>query len=192
MPESGRIHVVGLMMRRTVDRATMRVRRLWVVGLLLAVLAHAGVAVAQDALLLQPQGLDSVGIHALRQIDSALTGEGVRFGVLSRSVTYKDAEPQNDYQPNVGHACFQTARLRSYDRGLLSPGVSPHSTAVCSILFGEDAAATTPFLGPFFYQGVVPAAEGHIYEYCHFGEQYLFTQNAPPASMSAPRVRTTH
>ncbi len=183
MPENGSFHVVGLMMRKAVDQATMRVRRLWVVGLLVAVLAHAGVAVAQDALLFQPQGLDSVGIHTLRQIDPALTGEGVRVGVLSRSVTYKDAEPQNDYQPNVGHACFQAAGLRFHDRGLLAPGISPHSTAVCSILFGEDPTATTPFLGPFFYQGVVPSAEGHIYEYCHFGEQYLFTQSVPPVDV---------
>jgi len=183
VPKAGSSHIVGSVMRRTVDEASIRARRLWVVGLLAGVLGIAGVAGAQETLLLQPQGLDSVGIYALRQIDPTLTGDGVRFGVLSRSVTYKDAEPQNDYQPNVGHACFQTARLRSYDRGLLTPGVSPHSTAVCSILFGEDAAATTPFLGPFFYQGVVPAAEGHIYEYCHFGEQYLFTQNAPPVDV---------
>lgn len=179
MPKAGSSHIVGSVMRRTVDEASIRARRLWVVGLLAGVLGYAGVAGAQEALLLQPQGLDSVGIYALRQIDPTLTGDGVRFGVLSRSVTYKDAEPQNDYQPNVKHACFQGARLRSYDEGVLAPGVSPHSTAICSILFGEDAAATTPFLGPFFYQGVVPAAEGHIYEYFHFGERYLFTQTAP-------------
>jgi len=179
VPESGPSHILGLVMRRAADDTTIVVRRLWVVGLLVGVLACAGVAGAQDALLLQPQGLDYIGIYALRQIDPALTGDGVRFGVLSRSVSYKDGEPQNDYQPNVKHACFQTARLRSYDKGLLAPGVSAHSTAICSILFGEDAAAATPFLGSFFYQGVVPAAEGHIYEYFHFGEQYLFEQNAP-------------
>ncbi len=179
MPESGPSHILGLVMRRTADDATIVVRRLWVVGLLVGVLICAGVAGAQEASLLQPQGLDYVGIYALRQIDPALTGDGVRFGVLSRSVSYKDGEPQNDYQPNLKHACFQTARLRSYDKGLLAPGVSAHSTAICSILFGEDAAAATPFLGSFFYQGVVPAAEGHIYEYFHFGEQYLFEQNTP-------------
>lgn len=166
-------------MRRMVERAAILVRRLWVVGLLIGVLAGAEAAHAQDVSLLQPQGLDYVGIYALRQVDPTLTGEGVRFGVLSRSVTYLDREPQNDYQPNLKHACFQGAKLRSYDKGLTAPGVSLHSTAICSILFGEDAEATAPFLGPFFYQGIVPAAEGHVYEYFYFGEQHLFTQTAP-------------
>ncbi len=183
MRESGPSHVRGLVMRRAVDRTAILVRRLWVVGLLVGALASAGTAQAQDTSLLQPQGLDYVGIYALRQIDPALTGEGVRFGVLCRSVTYKDGEPQNDYQPNVRHACFESAKVRSYDKGLLAPGISPHSTAVCSILFGEDAEAMTPFLGPFFYQGVVPAAEGHVYEYFYFGEQHLFTQTAPPVDV---------
>ncbi len=166
-------------MRKTVERAAILVRRLWVVGLLVTVLTGTEAAMAQDPSLLQPQGLDYVGIYALRQLDPALTGEGVRFGVLCRSVTYQDGEPQNDYQPNLKHACFQTAKVRSYDKGLMAPGVSSHSTAICSILFGEDAEASTPFLGPFFYQGVVPAAEGHVYEYFYFGEQHLFTQTAP-------------
>lgn len=177
--ESGPNHVRGFVMRRAVEQAAIQVRRLWVVGLLVGGLASLGMAQSQDTSLLQPQGLDYVGIYALRQSDPALTGEGVRIGVLCRSVTYKDGEPQNDYQPNVRHACFQAARIRSYDKGLLAPGVSPHSTAVCSILFGEDAEATTSFLGPFLYQGVVPAAEGHVYEYFYFGEQHLFTQTAP-------------
>ena len=166
-------------MRRTVETAAILVRRLWVVGLVLGVLANAGVARAQDASLLQPQGLDYVGIYALRRIDPTLTGEGVRLGVICTSVTYEDKEPQNDYQPNLKHACFQDAAVRSYDRGLVAPGISAHSTAICSILFGEDAEATTPYLGPFFYQGVVPAAEGQVFECVYFGEQYMFTQAVP-------------
>ena len=90
MRESGPNHVLGLVMRRTVEQAAILVRRLWVVGLLVGALASTGMAQAQDTSLLQPQGLDYVGIYALRQIDPALTGEGVGFGVLCRGVTYKD------------------------------------------------------------------------------------------------------
>ncbi len=166
-------------MRRTVETAAILVRRLWVVGLLVGVLAGADTASAQDSSALQPQGLDYVGVYALRQIDPDLNGEGIRFGVICTSVTYDGDEPKNDYQPNLKHTCFQRATVRSYDRGTVAPGVSAHSTAICSILFGEDAEATTPFLGPFFYQGVVPAAEGDIFEFKYFGEQYMFKAAAP-------------
>ena len=38
---------------------------------------------------LQPQALDFVGVYALRTIDPNLTGEGVTFGIVSRSYTYE-------------------------------------------------------------------------------------------------------
>ena len=58
-----------------------------------------------SSLLLQPQGLSRAGIYALREVDPSLTGQGVRMGVVCRSVTYdENGEPQNDYQPNIEHA----------------------------------------------------------------------------------------
>ncbi len=43
--------------------------------------------------ILQPQGLNYAGIHELKQLDSNLTGEGVKLAVISRSITYIDGEP---------------------------------------------------------------------------------------------------
>ena len=43
---------------------------------------------AQTDKMLQPQGLDHVGIYALRQIDPSLTGAGVKFAVICRSFNY--------------------------------------------------------------------------------------------------------
>jgi hypothetical protein len=58
--------------------------------------------------------------------------------------------------------------LYFHDLAKLPPGISPHSTAMCSILLGEDAYAFSPQLGRFHYQGVAPAAEANIYEFWHF------------------------
>ena len=133
---------------------------------------------------LQPQALNWAGVYALRQIDPNLTGTGVRFGVLCRSLTYVDGNPQNDYQPNMKHACFGNAQLQFHGGRSLGPRESPHSTAVCSILFGNDPAGTTPYLDPFQYQGVVPAAEGDVYELWYFLTQHVHPQNAPKVDVA--------
>jgi hypothetical protein len=134
--------------------------------------AFASAASGQDGSAHQPQALERAGIYALRQADPNLTGAGVRFGVICRSSTYnEEGEPQNDYQPNVRHNCFQNARLSFYDDHSLAPGVSAHSTAICSILFGEDPKGIASELAPFLYEGAVPAAEGHIYEFWHFAKK---------------------
>ncbi len=127
----------------------------------------------------QPQALNWAGVYALRQTDPNLTGAGVHFGVLCRSLTYIDGNPQNDYQPNVKHACFRNAQLQFHGSRGLGPQESPHSTAVCSILFGSDPAGTTPYLDPFQYQGVVPAAEGDVYELWYFLTQHVYPQKTP-------------
>jgi len=101
---------------------------------------HRAVA-GQDGTL-QPRGLSHAGIYALRGIAPDLTGFGVRYAVICRSINYIDGMPQNDYQPNIGHKCFEAARFNFHDQGNPTPGISPHSTAVCSILFGEDPDAT--------------------------------------------------
>ena len=64
---------------------------------------------------LQPQGLNCTGIYALRQLDPNLTGSGVKFAIICRSITYIDGEPQNDYQPNIEHNCFKDKQLNFTD-----------------------------------------------------------------------------
>ncbi|MHC4806885.1 MAG: hypothetical protein ACYTBX_11610, partial [Planctomycetota bacterium] len=38
--------------------------------------------------MLQPRGLNHAGVYALRQINPNLTGAGVKFAIICRSVTY--------------------------------------------------------------------------------------------------------
>ena len=145
----------------------------------------AGPVQGQDSLSRQPQALDWTGIYALQQADPNLTGAGVRFGVICRSSTYdKEGEPQNDYQPNLKHSCFANAKLRFHDDRVASPGESAHSTAICSILFGEDPKGTASDLDPFLYQGVVPAGEGHVYEFWHFVKEYVNCRKMPPVDVA--------
>lgn len=143
--------------------------------LLVLLPALAGVAGAQEMPLVQPQGLNRAGIYALRDRVPDLMGEGVRFGILCRSLSRQNGEPQNDFLPNRQHACLAGAQLNA--KG--AAGISAHSTAICSILFGEDPDGLTPYLGSFLYQGATPAAEGHVFEYLDFGERYIFTQTRP-------------
>ena len=160
--------------------------RLWVVALLFGIVGAAGAARAQESPTFQPQGLERAGVYALRQLDPSLDGTSLRFGVVSRSFTYSEAdEPQNDYRPNAGHHCFQGANLRFHDDRILAAGVSPHSTAVCSILFGADAQGLAPGLNPFLYEGAIPAAEGHVYEFWHFVTQYLPAEKRPELDVVA-------
>ncbi len=165
-------------------KATILIAKLWVVALLAGPAALA--ADGQEVPLLQPQALKWAGVHALQQVDPGLTGAGVRIGVICRSATYSsDGRPQNDYQPNAGHACFQTAKLHFLDERMLPAGVSSHSTAICSILFGRDPQAVASDLAPFLYQGVVPEAEGRIYESWHFLAQYVHTQTLPEVDVAS-------
>ena len=118
--------------------------------------------------ILQPKGLEYSGIYNLKGLDPTLTGEGVKFGVVCRSFTYIDDEPQNDYRPAIEHNCFRDTNFSFYDESGLQGGISPHSTAVCSILFGEDPNAYNPLIGQFHFQGTSPQAQVEIYEFRHF------------------------
>ena len=162
-------------------------KKLFFLGLLACaggLFAYLGTVAAAEGLetskALQPQGLNHSGIYALRRLDPSLTGVGVRYGVVSRSVTYIDGQPQNDYRPSVGHNCFEGRQFGFHDDGKLRGGVSAHSTAICSILLGEDADAFYPALSGFHYQGVAPSAEADIYEFWHFVTDYVFG-HSPPA-----------
>jgi hypothetical protein len=140
--------------------------------------------------MLQPQGLNHAGIYALRQIDPNLTGDGVKFAVISRSITYIDGEPQNDYRPDISHNCFKSIQFDFHDQGQLSSGISPHSTAICSILFGEDPYAFNPNLGQFYYRGVAPAAKADVYEFWHFLVNNVFPHLPPDADVITASMGT--
>jgi hypothetical protein len=131
-----------------------------------AVLVQAHSAWGQSAL--QPQALTHAGIHALRQMDPNLTGSGVKVALLCRSMTYIEGEPQNDYRANTAHNCFKTKYLGFYDEGETVAAISSHSTAICSILVGEDPKAFDPTLGNFHYEGAAPGAQADIYEFWYF------------------------
>ncbi|MHC4733051.1 MAG: hypothetical protein ACYTDW_01145 [Planctomycetota bacterium] len=88
--------------------------------------------VAEEETTLQPKALKRTGIYALRDIDPNLTGTGVQFAVISRSITYIDDEPQNDYRPSIGHNCFKGMELSFHNQDKPLPAISPHSTAICS------------------------------------------------------------
>ena len=172
-------------MSKKSDKAAVSAPTLWGVAVLMAVCAAAAVAQSTDGLTIQPQGLSRIGIYALRQLDPNLTGEGVRVGVVCRSSTYRNGLPQNDYRPNADHTCFRKAKLHFYDDNTILAGISPHETAICSILFGEDPLGMAPDVAPFSYQGAVPAAEGHIYELQHFVANYMASQSAPAVDLLA-------
>jgi hypothetical protein len=167
-------------------RSTKKAVWLCVKAYVLALFVCAAAIAADDQVpekVLQPQGLDYAGIYALRQADPSLTGAGVRFAVVCRSITYINGEPQNDYQPDVKHQCFRQGQLNFYDQNDLPTGISPHSTAVCSILFGEDPNAFNQRLGRFYYQGAAPKADADVYEFWHFLINNVFLGLPPNADI---------
>lgn len=138
---------------------------------MVAFCANGSVAADENApsgAVLHPQSLKHAGIYTLREIDPDLTGEGVNFAVICRSFSYVGDKLQNDYRPAAEHDCLEFARLSFYDNTEPPGGTSPHATAICSILFGEDPDAFHPDLGQFMYQGAAPQAQANIYEFEHF------------------------
>lgn len=133
--------------------------------------------------ILQPQGLNYAGIYGLRQLDPNLTGSGVKFAILCRSITYIDGEPQNDYRPNIEHSCFKSNQLTFNDQPELPASTSPHATAACSILLGEDPNAYNPNLGQFHYQGAAPQAAADVYEFWRFLTNNIFPYSPPDADI---------
>ena len=161
------------------------IAQLWVVALLAGTVAAAGPAQRPDAAVRQPQALNWAGVYSLRQIDPNLTGAGVNIGVICSSLTHDEKnKPQNDYRPNVSHTCLQNAQLHFRDDRTGTPRASAHSTAMCSILFGEDPQGTASGLDPFLYEGVVPEAEGQVYEFLYFVSQHVCTQKLPAVDVT--------
>ncbi len=137
----------------------------------------------QPDIILQPQALNPTAIYTLRQIDPNLTGLGIKFAVICRSITYIDGKPQNDYRPSTEHNCFGQKQLAFRDQAELPAGVSAHSTAICSILLGDDPDAFNQQLGQFYYQGVAPQAKADVYEFWHFLTNNVFPQSPPDADI---------
>ena len=148
-----------------------------------AMLAHAEILNAAPEKIFQPQGLNATGVYALRQLDPNLTGTGIKFAVISRSITYINGEPQNDYRPSTESNCFTDKQIYFHDQANLPPGISHHTTAICSILLGEDPDAYNPQLGQFYYQGVTPQAKADVYEFWHFLTDNIFTGLPPDADI---------
>ncbi len=136
----------------------------------------------------QPQALAAVGISELKQLDPNLTGADVSVAVICRSLTYTDGQPGNDYQPDATHNCFNTSRFKFHDQNALPASVSPHSTAICSILFGRDPNATEMNLGSFDYEAAIPDANAEIYELWHFLTDSVFAQIPPDADIITAAV----
>jgi hypothetical protein len=153
-----------------------------------AVLVQAHSVWAQSAL--QPQALTHAGIHPLRQIDPNLTGSGAKIATLSRSMTYTENEPQNDYRPSTAHNCFDTKGITFHDQAEVTPGISAHCTAVCSILLGEDPDGFDPRLGQFYYQGAAPGAEVAVHELWYFLVNNVITGKAPEADILTASIGT--
>ena len=149
---------------------------------ILCLLALGSIALAEQPTL-QPQGLNYAGLYQLRQLDPNLTGAGVKFALVSRSITYIDGEPQNDYRPASDHDCFKDTQYIFHDQQLLAAGISAHSTAVCSILLGRDPNAYNEQIGGFHYEGVAPDAQANVYEFWNFLINNVFPCSAPDANV---------
>jgi hypothetical protein len=128
---------------------------------------------------LEPKALDYAGIHRLKQIEPNLTGAELNIGVVCRSITYLDGVPQNDYRPNIAHDCFKIEQFTFHDDGETPAGISEHSTAVCSILFGNEPNG----IGSFVYEGAFSKAQAHVYEFWHFLKNYVFPNTKPNADI---------
>ncbi|MCF7976137.1 MAG: S8 family serine peptidase [Phycisphaerae bacterium] len=151
----------------------------WIAGWATVLFSFSGNIFAQDVSVsaspsMQPQALKTVGVYDLRARDANLTGQGVRVGVIARSVSYEGDSVLNDYQPNLGHQVFTNSDFTLFDDGATAPGVSFHANAVCSILFGQEDQVVSDQWGTFQYQGAVPGAQAEIYELNHFLKTYAF------------------
>ncbi len=164
------------------------VKSMLIAGLMASIIAlwvcpAAGVESGEGELVLQPQLLNHAGVETLRQLDPNLRGSGVKLALVCRSITYVDDEPQGDYRPNVGHRCLEGKHFSFHDESKANVGISPHSTAICSILFGEDRNGYSDEAGSFNYEGVIPEAEADVYEFWHFAINYVLAGLPPEADI---------
>ena len=147
------------------------------------ILAVSLSAAADEFTRLQPLGLNHAGVYALRHTAPNLTGQGVNVALVCRSMTYLDETPQNDYRPDFAHRCLQNTPATFYDSGNPPAGISPHDTAIASILFGRDPNASATGLGECNYEGVAPEALAAVYQFDYFISSNVIPQIAPAAKV---------
>ncbi len=157
------------------------VKKLFVLCILgCAVLFSAQAAFAEQPIkTVHPQSLNYANVSILKRLEPDMDGSDVKFALICRSITYDNGTPQNDYRPFLSHNCFNSEQFTFHDQNEIPAGISEHSTAICSILFGADANGHTDETGDFQYRGIVPAAKAEIYEFWHFLSNNVFT-NTPP------------
>ncbi len=140
------------------------------------------------AITVQPEGFDSIGINILRQQEPNLTGQGTTVALVCRSITYIDGRPQNDYMPDLTHHCFAETNLNLYDDTEIPAGISEHSTAICSILFGKDSNYNEQSMEPFDYQGLTCDANAQVFEFWYFLKNEVFNNARPKADVISVSV----
>jgi subtilisin family serine protease len=136
----------------------------------------------------QPLALEASHIYELKKIEPTLTGKGVNIAVICRSITYTDGRPQNDYRPNASHNCFREKQFNFYENRRPPAGISSHSTAICSVLFGSDPNAFDANIGPFSYQAVAPASGAEVYEFWHFLTENVYPLFPPMAEVISASI----
>jgi len=127
----------------------------------------------------QPGAFETAGAYKIAGADPNLTGSGVNIGLVCRSDTYIGSKPQNDYRPDISHNCFRDIKINFHDNDIDNAGISNHSTAIVSILAGDDNDACFASIGKFSYEGACPDAKFDVYEFRHFLEDYVFPGGWP-------------
>jgi hypothetical protein len=136
----------------------------------------------------QPEGVDSIGINLLRQQEPNLTGRDTTVALVCRSITYIDGRPQNDYKPDPAHNCFANTNFTLYNDTELPAGISEHSTAICSLLFGKDSDADEQSPTNFSYEGLVCDANAQVIEFWHFLKGQVFNNTRPEADIISASI----
>ncbi len=167
------------MCRKSVSAKDNKTHELGVMGLFVVFSLCIGTAFGIDTgeVSLQPQALNYTGNYVLRELQPNLTGSGVNITLVSRSMSYVDGMPKNDYRFSMEHDCFRGKQVRFHDSGLMPAAASPHSTAVGAILIGEDPNSLYPPVGKFYYQGAAPEANLDVYEFWYFVTRNVFFAN---------------
>jgi hypothetical protein len=157
-------------------------------GILLLFIIFTSTALAAAGIDIQPENLKFANIDKLKLAYPSLNGQDITIAVISRSITYINGQPQNDYMPDMSHDCLSSAKLEFYNDNLSSPGVSDHSTSVCSILFGNDININVESQDILRYEGIAPTANGKIFEFWYFLKNNVYTNTAPRADIISASI----
>jgi len=139
---------------------------------------------------LQPSALEEVGIRAVQALDPNLTGKGIRYALICRSMTYDQGHPRGDYRPRVSHQSLDGAKIDFAAQSHDPNSISSHSTAIGSILFGKAHGAYHPALGEFDFRGAVPDAQTTVFEFWDFLTNHVFTNSPPDANVIVAAIGT--